>query len=362
MEKRSSAIRLGVFVVLGVTALVVAIFLIGKQEGLFRESFRVSSYFNTIEGVRTGAAVRLAGVDIGVVDRITISPQNNKVRLDFKLNANIKNFIKKDSYTSIEQEGLVGNKFVSFSVGSASAEEVSDGDVMMSREPFRLAVILEDAQGMIANTRQATAEFTKILAAVNAGRGTLGKLITDEDVYLAMKRATAQADSSLRKTADEFANIPRVISGVSDNLYGVTNNLARLVADVDSTVVNARDILAKINRGQGTLGALIVERRIYDSLLVVVQRAMAMAEDARSGAGKFEENMEALRHNWFFKGYFEDRGYWDKAEFEKELDSKIADLRRLEDQLARQTEELKAREEQLKKREEAIEKKEKKQE
>jgi phospholipid/cholesterol/gamma-HCH transport system substrate-binding protein len=357
MSKKSSLIRVGIFVLLGGAAVVVGIFLVGKEEGLFRESFRLSAYFNTIEGLRTGASVRLAGVDVGIVDKIVITPQNNKVRIDLKLRTTVKSFIKKDSYASIEQEGLVGSKYVSLSVGTSASEGVNDGDFLLSKEPFRLSVIIEDAQGMIANTRQATAEFTKILAAVNAGHGTLGKLITDEDVYKAMKRATAQADSSLRKTAEEFSNIPKFISGVSENLYGVTKNISRLISDVDSTVVNARDILAKVNRGQGTLGALIVERNIYDSLLVVVQKGIAMAEAARDGADRFDENMDALRHNWFFKGYFEDRGYWDKAEYEKELDAKIADLKKLEEKLNRQSDELKVREEQVRKREESLQKK-----
>ena len=357
MTKRSSLISVGIFVLLGGAAVVVGIFLVGKEEGLFRESFRVSSYFNTIEGLRTGASVRLSGVDVGIVDRIVISPQNNKVRIDLKLRKNVKSFVKKDSYAAIEQEGLVGSKFISLSVGSSSSEEVSDGGILLSKEPFRLSVIIEDAQGMIANTRAATAEFTKILAAVNAGHGTLGKLITDEDVYNALKRATAQADTSLRKTAEEFANIPKFISGVSENLYGVTKNVEKLLFDVDSTVVNVRDIVGKINQGEGTLGALVVERNIYDSLMVIVRKGISMAEAARDGADRFDENMEALRHNWFFKGYFEDRGYWDKAEYEKELDSKIAELKKLEEKLNKQSEELKVKEEQLRKREEALPKK-----
>jgi phospholipid/cholesterol/gamma-HCH transport system substrate-binding protein len=351
MSKKGSLIRVGLFVVLGGVAVVVGIFLVGKEEGLFRESFRVSSYFNTIEGLRSGASVRLSGVDVGIVDKIIITPQNNKVRVDLKLRTSVKSFIKKDSYAAIEQEGLVGSKYVSLSVGSSGSDGVNDGDVLLSKEPFRLSLIIEDAQGMIANTRQATAEFTKILAAVNQGHGTMGKLITDEDVYLAMKRATAQADTSLRKTAEEFANIPKFISGVSENLYGVTKNVERLIFDIDSTVVNVRDIVGKINSGQGTLGALVVERNVYDSLMVIVQKGIAMAEAARDGADRFDENMEALRHNWFFKGYFEDRGYWDKAEYEKELESKVAALRKLEEKLNKQSEELKAREAKLQKQE-----------
>jgi phospholipid/cholesterol/gamma-HCH transport system substrate-binding protein len=357
MNRKSSLIRVGIFVVLGGVAVAVGIFLVGKEEGLFRESFRVSAFFNTIEGLRTGASVRLSGVDVGIVDKIVISPKNNMVRIDLKLRTTVRSFIKKDSYAAIEQEGLVGSKYVSLSLGTSASEGVIDGDILLSKEPFRLSTILEDAQGMIANTRQATAEFTKILAAVNAGHGTLGKLITDEDVYLAMKRATAQADSSLRKTADEFSNIPKFVSGVSENLYGVTKNIGTLISDVDSTVVNVREIVAKINRGQGTLGALIVERNVYDSLMVIVQKGVAMAEAARDGADRFDENMEALRHNWFFKGYFEDRGYWDKVGYEKDLDAKIAELKQREEKLNRQSEELTSLAEQLRMREEALQKK-----
>ncbi|HCA79929.1 MAG TPA: hypothetical protein DEP53_09370 [Bacteroidetes bacterium] len=358
MSKRGSLVRIGIFVLLGGAALIVGVFLVGKEEGLFRQSFRASAYFNTIEGLRTGASVRMAGVDIGIVDRIAISPANNKVRIDLKLRTTARNFLKKDSYATIEQEGLVGSKYVSLSVGGASSEDIADGDILLSKEPFRLSAILEDTQGMIANTRKATEEVAKFLAAVNAGKGTLGKLITDEEAYQAMKRATAQADSSLRKTAEEFANIPKFISGVSENLYGVTKTIDKVVLDVDSTIVNARDILAKINQGKGTLGGLISERRIYDSLLVIVQEGIAMAEEAHDGASRFNENMEALRHNWFFKGYFEDRGYWDKEEYEKTLDAKITELRQLEERLSRQAEDLKTREEQLRKRESELPKKE----
>jgi phospholipid/cholesterol/gamma-HCH transport system substrate-binding protein len=357
MAKRSSLIRVGLFVILGGVAMVVGVFLVGKEEGLFRESFHVTSYFTTIEGLRAGAAVRLAGVDIGIVDKITITPERNKVRVDLKLRKKVQSFIRKDSYAGIEQEGLVGSKYVSLSVGSDAAGEAAEGDVLLSKDPFRFTAIIEDAQGMIANTRQATAEFTKILAAVNAGRGTMGKLVTNDEVYNAMKRATAQADTSLRKTAEEFANIPKFISGVSENLYGVTKNISKLISDVDSTVVNARDVLGRLNHGEGTLGALLTERDVYDSMLVIVHKGIETAEAARDGTSRFNENMEALRHNWFFKGYFEDRGYWDKADYEKELDSKIAEMRKLEEKLAKQTEELKERESLLRKREESLQKK-----
>ena len=142
MQNKMSNVRLGFFILVGVVAVVLAVFFVGTQQGLFHRMFRVSTYFDVVQGIRSGSAVRLAGVDIGVVDKVEVSPMNNKVRLDLKVNTRVRGFIKKDSYATIEPEGLVGNYFVGLTVGSPQSEEVEDGDVIQSREPVRLEVIL----------------------------------------------------------------------------------------------------------------------------------------------------------------------------------------------------------------------------
>jgi phospholipid/cholesterol/gamma-HCH transport system substrate-binding protein len=110
---------------------------------------------------------------------------------------------------------------------------------------------------------------------------------------------------------DELSAVSHSISGLSGTIGDIANK-----ADTVATRVNG--MVYKLNRGEGTIGALLSERTIYDSLLFVVHNAIALTEEAKAGAGKFDEDMEALKHNFFFKGYFEDRGYWDKADYEKE--------------------------------------------
>ncbi len=343
MTQKATLIRLGAFIITGFAVLVLAVFYIGGQEGMFRDTFQASTYFRSAEGIRSGSAVRLAGVDVGVVDHVMISPQNNKVRLDLKLNTDIHHFIKTDSYATIEPEGLVGNKFVAITVGSPSAEEIADGAILQSHEPVRLADILEDAKLTAANTRRATEEFAAILESVNKGRGTLGKLVTEEGLYLSLKRSIASADSSLRQTTDEFTNVSRFI-------FSLAGTIGDVVFKADSVVTNVNEIVVKVNTGQGMIGAMLADKALYDSLLLLIGNAVAMTEDARVGASRFAENMEALKHNWFFKGYFEDRGYWDKADFEKRLDAKLQELHTLQKNLNEKAEKLKEQEQQLRER------------
>jgi phospholipid/cholesterol/gamma-HCH transport system substrate-binding protein len=314
------------FVVVGVATSVAAIFLVGTQEGLFQHTFRVSAYFTSVEGIRSGSPVRLAGVDIGVVDKVNVSPADNKVCLHLKLNTQAKGFVKKDSYATIMPEGLVGSYYIDVSAGSRAGEPVEDGDVLQAREGTRLSQVLESTGEILQNVRLASDELAQTLTRINNGRGTLGKLIVNEDIYNQLMHLTSRADSGLTTQLDNIDQLSVSVKGV--------------VHRADTLIANANTVVARLNEGEGTVGALLAERTVYDSLLVALRNTVRATEEAKVGAGRFAENMEALKHNWFFKGYFEDRGYWDKADFEKELDAKIEELKGLEQKINTQMDEL----------------------
>jgi hypothetical protein len=82
---------------------------------------------------------------------------------------------------------------------------------------------------------------------------------------------------------------------------------------------------------------------MYDSLLLAVGNTVRATENAKVGAGRFAEDMEALKHNWFLRGYFEDRGYWDESDFEKQIDKKLDSLKTLEAKVAGQVQALERR-------------------
>jgi phospholipid/cholesterol/gamma-HCH transport system substrate-binding protein len=322
MTTSISTIRTGAFVLLGVVALLAGVFLVGSQEGLFHPTFQISAYFTSVAGVRSGSAVRMAGVDIGTVDKVEVSPSDTRVRIDMKLDSRMHGFIKKDSYAMIVPEGLVGNYYVDVTVGSRTAEQVEHGDIIHGKEATRLSTVLDTTFVILENIRDASNKLNQILTIVQQGHGTLGKLIASDDIYNHLEHMSNRADSGLTVQLN--------------NIEQLSGSVQNVVQKADTLLTNANAVVTKVNDGSGTIGALLGERTIYDSLLLGVHNTVQATEEAKVGARRFAEDMEALKHNWFFKGYFEDRGYWDEAEYEKELDKKIDSLKTLQRMLRRQ--------------------------
>lgn len=322
MTTSLSTIRTGTFVVLGLTALIAGIFLVGSQEGLFHPTFQVSAYFSSASGVRSGSAVRMAGVDIGTVDKVEVSPFDTKIRVDMKLDSRMQGFIKKDSYATIVPEGLVGNYYVDVTVGSRIGEHVENGDIIQSREATRLSTVLDSTVVILENIRDASEKLNQILTIVQQGHGTLGKLIASDDIYKNLAHISKSADSGLTVQLN--------------NIEQLSGSVQVVVQKADTLLTNVNVAVAKVNDGSGTIGALLNERTVYDSLMLGVHNAVQATDEAKVGARRFAENMNALKRNWFFRGYFEDRGYWDEAEYEKEIDKKIDSLKTLQRVLKKQ--------------------------
>jgi phospholipid/cholesterol/gamma-HCH transport system substrate-binding protein len=339
-KKKEHGLLVGIFIFLGLVILVIAIFTIGEKEGLFSENISISANFETIEGIRRGAPVRLSGVDVGIVTDILITKEN-KVNLSLRINKEFQKFIRKNAEASVELEGIVGVKYVAITYGTQDADIISNGDLIKSKEPFSLGKILQSAQTSVDNFEQLTKDFSSIINKVNRGKGTIGKLINDETMYSVLLSASEYVDTTVRSAALQ-------LDQMSKSYLKLTNSIDRIVSGVDSTVYNINNIVNKIKYGEGTVWALFTRQDIYDSLLAMINNSIETVREAKMGASRFAENMEALKHNFFFKGYFEDRGYWDKAEFEKTLDQKIEYMKKKEEELNKKEKELIKKEEEIK--------------
>lgn len=128
--KKSYAAILGLFVAVGVLILVVGIFLVGEKQGIFTKSTEVLARFNSVEGLKKGAAVRLLGIDVGTVSSIRI--WNNVALVDMRIFSDSRKFIKRDSRAMLETEGLVGNKFVVLTPGTEESPSVQALDTLLS--------------------------------------------------------------------------------------------------------------------------------------------------------------------------------------------------------------------------------------
>jgi phospholipid/cholesterol/gamma-HCH transport system substrate-binding protein len=321
MANKTSTIKIGIFISIGIAILTIAIFLLGDKNAMFKSTFDVKAYFRDIQGLRSGAIVRLSGIDVGSVKKIQIvSDTTGRVEVTMSLVKDIKRFVRTDTKASIETEGLVGNKVVVLRIGTSSAEEVVDGGVIKAQEPLGFSAILAETQGIMEYTKDMTQNLAEIIARVNRGEGSIGKLLKDEQLYNDAKALTKNAAQSLQSITSEVSGLTTLFNELGDGVKEVVGN-------IDSAVSRVDYILAGIQQGKGVVGQMLISGTKFDTTFSnTLSNIEKTSVDARLSASRLAENIEALKHNWLFKSYFENRGYWDKAAYEDEINSKIKEL------------------------------------
>ncbi len=321
MLKDLSGAKLGIFIFFGSVLLIVGIFMLGNKDQLFVSTFNIKAYFKNTEGLRNGASVRFGGIDVGAVKDIKIMPDTSGlVEITMRIKSEVRRFIKRDSRASIETEGLVGNKVVVITMGSANADVIEDNGTILSREPLSFADVIDETQGILSYTKEMTKNLSEIIARVNNGEGTIGKILNDEELYRAATNITGTADKSLTSLTEDLRNIISLFDKLGKGVETVVNNTNNVVAGIDS-------LLRGVSEGKGVLGTLMTDQGTEGkSINKILENLVQVSEDTKISASRLAENMEALKHNWLFKTYFENRGYWDKAEFEKQIDLKLIEL------------------------------------
>lgn len=321
MLKHFEGAKLGIFVFFGTVLIIVAVFLVGNKESVFTKNVYIHTYFDDVAGLRKGASVRLSGLNIGNVSDIHLVPDTTgRVEVVMRIRKELRQFIRLDSRASIETEGLIGSKIVSISPGSPDMEVVKDGGVIPSREPISLTRVIEKTQGIIGYLQTLTQNLADIVQKVNRGEGTLGKIVNNDELYYESVHIVASADTSLRK-------ITKKLSDITDVIVKTSSGVSSIVSNVDSSVADIKDLVKRVQKGEGVLGALISDRSTYDSLRAVIDNLVVTTLNTKEGAQAFLENMEALKHNWLFKEYFERRGYWSAPKYEQRIRSAIDSLK-----------------------------------
>jgi len=344
MFKQLEGARLGIFIFFGTVLLVISIFLLGNKEKLFTSTIQIKAYFNQVEGLKPGAPVRLSGYDIGSVSSISFaSDQSARVEVKMRIDNTLKHFIRLNSEAAIETEGLVGKKIVTISAGSDQAPEITEDGTIRSKNPVNVSAIIEETQGLMGNIKNLSKDFSEIFAKINQGQGTLGKLVNNDELYRSTVAITQSADKSM-------TSITTRLNEISDIIVNMSGNMKSIIGNVDSATADVRHLLTHVDRGEGALGALIADKKVADSVKTIIRNFAKTSDDVRIAASGLAENMEALKHNWLFKGYFEERGYWNHSEYEKAIDLQLTELKKQQEIIDQKTKELKELESRLEKK------------
>ena len=344
MLKQLEGARLGIFIFLGTILLVLAIFLLGSKEKLFTSTIEIRAFFDQIEGLKSGAPVRLSGYDIGSVSSVSFANDASaKVEVKMRIVNDLKHLIRIDSEASIETEGLVGKKIVAITPGTTDAAEVVSGGIIRSKTPMNIAKIIEETEAVMGYMKDLTKDFSEIFAKVNQGKGSIGKLVNDEQLYKSAVNVTQSADKSMN-------TITKRLEEISDVIVSTSGSLKSIVSNVDATIIDLKNLLTTVKNGEGVLGKLISDKKMADSISFVIHNLVKTSDQTRIATSSLAENMEALKHNWLFKSYFEERGYWSQSEYQKAIDLQLTELKKQQGIVDEKMKELKELETRLQKK------------
>ncbi len=275
-------VRLGLFVIGGLALFVLAIFMIGKQKNLFNPVIRLSTNFHNVSGLQVGNNIRFSGINVGAVDKLTIM-NDTTVNVTMLIKEDVGQFIKSDCEVTIGSEGLIGGRLLIISPGSTDAKLAKEGQQLASVEPV-------ETDAIIANLQVTSRQFEDIVVKVNSGRGTLGRLIHDTIIAENLNQTIINLKKSSIGLGETMEATQNNISAIMGSLQGISGNTEIFSKQLGET-------MAQINSGHGTLGRLIQDTIIAENL----NQTMI---NLKKGSKGLDENMEALKHNFLFRGYF----------------------------------------------------------
>lgn len=341
--------RLGLFIIAGATLLMLGLFAIGNRTFLFSDTFTVRTRFTRVAGLQSGAPVQYQGVNVGRVSsvRLPASP-GERIEVSMAISQNAVHLVRENTQAQIKSDGLVGEQIIVLVAATEPGDPVAADGYITGIDPFDLFEITDRALEAVLGFEEAAAAFEQIMTDVQAGEGTLGKIIYDSTLYqesVAMMSETREVMSNLSVTAEANAEI--------------------LVDLADRATRGIESILLKVDSGDGTLARILNDPALYETMLASADTLRTIAADLRAvtsvaenaatwgavGAFRFAELMEAAKHNWLFKRYFEERGTMELAPFEIRERALAETFRQIE----QERRELLLREERLRQREAALE-------
>src|SRR5215217_1309429 len=174
-------ITVGVFIFLGLAIFVIGVFTLGSQKKAFVKSFTVDVIFNDIQGLKSGNNVWFSGVKIGTIKKIQFFG-TSQVQVFLNIEEEAHKYIHKDASASISSDGLIGNKIIVITGGTPKFPFVEDGDRLRVNTTLSTDDIMKTFQVNNKNLVEVTSDFKILARSLVEGKGTVGTLLTDQQV------------------------------------------------------------------------------------------------------------------------------------------------------------------------------------
>lgn len=295
--------KVGLFFLMGLVLVFVAIE-VTVGTSLLTSGYHLFVNYRSVEGLRTGDEVQVAGLKLGHVDAITLAPDGVHVKLRLSKDA----IVHRDSIARLDYQALSGTRFIAISLGTPGAPALKDGDTIEGDIPPGITQMVDELQG-VARSVQGLADSLnenqdRVLKIVNAmleenraalqdalthldsittkldqGEGTMAKLLNDPSLYERANAAMADLEKVSNRLANGQGDLGRLVNG-DGALY---DEVRETVASLNKSAENLEEISTQVRNGEGTLGRIVTDDELYQEARDAVHgldRATAGIEDA----------------------------------------------------------------------------------
>lgn len=329
----SRNLLVGVFLVGGAIVFSVGLFLIGDRKHIFNRQFEIYTEFADVSQLQPGARIRVNGMEAGELEQLSIpSNPSARFRLKLKINEKLRPLIRKDSLATIQTEGLLGNKYLEIDKGTDHSPQIEDNGSIPSQEPVDWADLLAQGNDLLQTTRtgidqirdnanraiqsfeslgknsdalvvslrtdlkqitttgtQIANDVSDLVAGLKEGRGPAGKLLRDD----AMANRLDQTTANLEKAS---GNMNAILTDFQEK---------ELLTRAQATLENTRQVTDQLNRAVETF---LANFEGGQSTAADLRQTIA---NTRRAMTNLADDTEALKHNFFLRGFFKRRGYFN---------------------------------------------------
>ena len=308
-------IKLGIFVLAGLIFLVLLLYMIGKNRNLFESTYVLKARFDNVQGLVTGNNVRFSGIEAGTVKKINIL-SDSVIEVTMIIQNKMQAIIKKNAFASIGTEGFVGNKVVNIIPAKEYANPAKEDDILITKRSVNTEEMLETLYKTNEDVATVAANLRITVQRINNSNG-IWKLMDDtliphqiKQSLTNIKSATKQAENfidglnlAMKNAENGKGLIGSILNDTSiiRNLNDAAINVKKVSRETDSIVLNLKGtingISENINNGKGIIQYLMKDSTIPKNIQLSL-------ENIQKGTDGFNKNMDALKHNFLFRGYF----------------------------------------------------------
>ena len=313
--------RVGLLVLVGLLLFLGGLFLLARRTFLLSDTFFVRTAFFNVAGLLEGSNVQYQGVNVGRVEEILLpSRPGGKIEVRMAIDQAAARLVRTNTRAQVQTDGLVGNQIIVLVANPVEAPTLREGGAVEGVEPFSLSAVTDRALESADRIDAITQTLGLIVQDVRNGEGSLGRILYDPALYNSLNRTTGQTEQLMATLNVQAQELSATTQRVAATAERATENLNATITGLN----------ASLNGTDGSIGRFLNDPAAYDRLVSTVDSLQGLTTSVRAitrnveelsawgslGAFRFSELMEAGKHNFLFKRYFERRGYQEQAPFE----------------------------------------------